>query len=76
LQVADVVAVGQDLEQALVDPGGVGEATRLMESHRVVEGGLWVGELHVGSEVVVVGIARINSSGAGRTQPADHLISW
>ena len=47
MQMADVVAVWQELEQALVDPGGVGEATRLMESHRVVEGGLRVGELHV-----------------------------
>ena len=75
-EMPDIMAVRQQFEQALVDPGGVGEATRLMESHRVVEGGLRVGELHVGSEVVVVGIARINSSGAGHTQPADHLISW
>jgi hypothetical protein len=44
---ADVVAVGDQFQQPLVDPGGVGEATRLMESHRVVKGGLRVSELHV-----------------------------
>ena len=47
MQMADVVAVGDEFQQPLVNPGGVGEATRLMESHRVVKGGLRVGELHV-----------------------------
>ena len=38
MQVTDVVAVGDEFQQPLVDPGGVGEATRLMEFHRMVEG--------------------------------------
>ena len=52
MEVSDVVALGQDLEQLLVDPGGFREAARLMESHRVVEGGLRVGELHVLTEMI------------------------
>jgi len=52
------------------------EFSRAMEFHRMVKRGLGVGELHVVSEAVVVEIARINSSGAGRALLADHLISW
>ncbi len=52
LEVTDVVALGQELKQLLIDTGGFRETARLMESHRVVEGGLRVGELHVLTETI------------------------
>jgi hypothetical protein len=75
-QVDEVGRLGEVLLELAIEVLRLDEFSRAMEFHRMVKRGLGVGELHVVSEAVVVEIARINSSGAGRALLADHLISW